>query len=64
MTRTEIFLAATALSCAFGWLMAIQETREEFRRFTQCRDELYKLTQSIRQTDELARKSKFIHLYP
>jgi hypothetical protein len=64
MTLTEIFLAATALSCAFGWLMAIRETREESRRFVQCREELYKLTQSIRQTDELARKSKFIHLYP
>ena len=28
MTLTEIFLAATAVSCAFGWLMAIWETRE------------------------------------
>jgi hypothetical protein len=64
MTLTEIFLAATALSCAFGWLMSIWETREALSRFAQCRDELAKLTQSIRQTDELARKSKFIHLYP
>jgi hypothetical protein len=31
MTLTEIFLAATAVSCAFGWLMAIWETREVMR---------------------------------
>ena len=64
MTLTEIFLAATAVSCAFGWTMSIWETREALRRFAQCRDELAKLTQSIRQTDELARKSTFVHFHP
>jgi hypothetical protein len=64
MSLFEIMLAGSAIVCAAGWVRAIQETREESRRFTQCRDELAKLIQSIRQTDNIAQKSKFIHFYP
>jgi hypothetical protein len=64
MTTLEIFLAASSGVLLAYWIREIQSSREHERKLTQCREELAKLIQSIRQTNDIARKSKFVHFYP
>ena len=64
MNPTEIFLSLACVIFAIAWGAAMHAAKENARKLAECLDELANLMKAIRQTDDLARKSKFVHLYP